>query len=44
MDILVGVCYIPLNQGKETDEAFYKQLAEVAPSPVLVLMQDIKLP
>lgn len=29
-DILVGICYRPTNQNEETDEAFYKHLAEVA--------------
>jgi len=29
-DVLVGVCYGLPNQDEETDEAFYKQLAEVA--------------
>ena len=29
-DILVGICYRPPNQDEETDEVFYKQLAEAA--------------
>ena len=29
-DILVGVCYRPLNQDEEKDEAFHEQLVEVA--------------
>lgn len=28
--MVVGVCYIPPNQDKQTEEAFYKQLAEVS--------------
>lgn len=30
VDILVVVCYRPLNQDEKTDEAFYKQLAEIS--------------
>ena len=40
VDILVEVCNRQPNQDKETDEAFYEQLAEVAQSPALVLMRD----
>ncbi|PKU43826.1 mitochondrial fission process protein 1 [Limosa lapponica baueri] len=29
-DIMVGVCYRPLNQDVEANEIFYKQLAEVS--------------
>ena len=36
----MGVCYRPPNQDEEMDKAFYKQLAEVAQSPALVLMGD----
>jgi len=39
-NILVGVSYRPPNQDEEMDKAFYKQLAEVAQSPALVLMGD----
>ena len=28
-DILVGICYRPLNQNEEKDEAFYERLAEI---------------
>lgn len=40
----VGVCYRPLNQDEEADEAFNKQLAEVIQLSVLVLIGDINLP
>jgi len=40
VDFLVGVCYRLPNQDEEMDEAFYKQLAEVAPSPAFVLMEN----
>ncbi|XP_032304298.1 uncharacterized protein LOC116654245 [Coturnix japonica] len=43
-DILVGVCYRPPNQDEETDEVFYKQLAQAARSPALVLMGDFNFP
>jgi len=43
-DILLGVCYRPPNQDEETDEVFYKQLAEVSQSLALVLMGDFNLP
>jgi len=43
-DILVKVCYRQPNQDEETDEAFYKQLAEAAQSPALVLMGDFNFP
>ena len=36
--ILVGVCYRPPNQDEETDEEFYRQLAEAAKSSALVLV------
>ncbi|KAJ7428451.1 hypothetical protein WISP_01229 [Willisornis vidua] len=43
-DILVGVCYSPPNQDDEGDEFFYKQLADVSRSAVLVLVGDFNLP
>ena len=43
-DILVGVCYRPPNQDEETDEVFYKRLAEVSQSLALVLVGDFNLP
>ena len=43
-DILVGICYRPLNQDEETDEVFYEQLAEAEQSPALVLMGDFNFP
>ncbi|KAK4818426.1 hypothetical protein QYF61_012960, partial [Mycteria americana] len=43
-DILLGVCYRPPNQDEDADEAFYKQLAGVSQSLVLVLMGDFNLP
>ena len=43
-DILVEVCYRPPNQDEEMNETFYKQLAEVAQSPALVLMGDFNFP
>ena len=43
-DILVGICYRPPNQDEETDEVFYKQLAEVLRSRALVLKGDFKFP
>ena len=36
----VEVCYRPPNQDEGTGEAFYKELAEVALLPTLVLMGD----
>ena len=44
MDILVGAFYKPPDWDEETDEVFYKQLAEVAQSPALVLMEDFNFP
>ena len=41
-DILVGVCYRPLNQDEETDEMFYEHLAEAGRLPALVLMSAIR--
>ena len=41
-DILMGICYRPLNQDEETNEVFYKQLAEAARLPALVLMSAIR--
>lgn len=38
------VCYRLSNQDEDTDERFYKQLAEVVQLPVLVLMEDFNLP
>ena len=38
--IMLGVSYRSPNQDEEMDEVFYKQLAEVAQSPALVLMGD----
>jgi len=35
--ILLEVCYRPPNQDEETDELFYKQLAQVGRLPALVL-------
>jgi len=43
-DILLGVCYRPLNQDEEGDEAFYKRLAEVSQLLALVLLGDFNLP
>ena len=43
-NILVGVCCRPPNQDEETDEAFYRQLAEVVLLPSLVLMGDFNFP
>ena len=43
-DMLVGVCYRLPNQDEESDEAFYKQLAESVQSPALVLMGDFNFP
>ena len=40
----MGVCYRPPNLDEETDEAFYKQLAEVTQSPALVLVGDFNFP
>ena len=40
----VEVCYRLSNQDEDTDERFYKQLAEVVQLPVLVLMEDFNLP
>ena len=44
VDVLVGVCYRLSYQDEETDEVFYKQLAEIVQSPVLVLMGDFNFP
>ncbi|KAK4815724.1 hypothetical protein QYF61_006762 [Mycteria americana] len=43
-DIVVGVCYRPLNHDEETDELFYKQLGEASQSLALVLVGDFNLP
>ncbi|GAB0209002.1 hypothetical protein GRJ2_003365900 [Grus japonensis] len=43
-DIMVGVCYRPLNQDEEADKIFYKQLGEVSQSLALVLVGDFNLP
>ncbi|KAK4822039.1 hypothetical protein QYF61_006952 [Mycteria americana] len=43
-DIVVGVCYRPPNQDKETGELFYKQLGEASRSLALVLVGDFNLP
>ena len=43
-DILLRLCYRPPNQDEEADEVFYKRLAEVSQSLVLVLVGDFKLP
>jgi len=40
----MGVCYRPLNQGEEMDEAFYEQFAEVTQSPALILVGDFNFP
>lgn len=40
-EMLIGVCYRPPNQDEETDEVFYKQMAEVAQSPALVLLGSL---
>ena len=40
----VEVCYRPPNQDEETDELFYKQLAEAVQLPALVLMGDFNFP
>ena len=44
VDVLVGVCYRLSYQDEETDEVFYKQLAEIVQSPALVLMGDFNFP
>ena len=44
LDILVGVCCRSPNQDEETNDAFYKQLAEVVQSPTHVLMGDFSFP
>ncbi|KAJ7409773.1 WD repeat-containing protein 92 [Willisornis vidua] len=43
-DILVGGCYRPTIQDEEADEIFYKQLGEVSPLLILVLIGDFNLP
>ena len=43
-DILLGVCYRPLNKGEEVGNLFYKQLDNVSGSSALVLVGKIKLP
>ncbi|RMC16177.1 hypothetical protein DUI87_08391 [Hirundo rustica rustica] len=43
-DILLGVCYHPLNQEEEVDNLFYKQLENVSGSSALVLVGDFNLP
>lgn len=43
-DILVGVCYRPLNQDEETEETFCEQLVEVTQLLALVLMGHFNLP
>jgi len=43
-DILLGICYRPLNQDQDVDEVFYKRLAEVSQSLALVLVRVFNLP
>jgi len=38
VDIMVGFCYRPLNQGEQTDEIFYQQLGEVSRLLAFILM------
>jgi len=44
VDIIVGVCYSPLDQEEEDDEAFYKQLQAASQLQALVLMGDFNHP
>ena len=39
-DIIVGICYRPLNQEDQMDEALYKQIGAASCSQALVLMGD----
>lgn len=41
---LVGVYHRPLNQDKEADEAFYKQLVEISQLLAFVILRDFNLP
>jgi len=43
-DMLVGVCYRPLNQDEDTDEIFCKQLGVVSQLLAVVLMGNFNLP
>ncbi|KAJ7398422.1 mitochondrial fission process protein 1 [Pitangus sulphuratus] len=42
-DILIGVCYRPPNEDEETDESFYKRLANVSRLLPFVLVRDFNL-
>ncbi|TRZ08586.1 hypothetical protein HGM15179_018522 [Zosterops borbonicus] len=43
-DILLGVCYCPLNQEEEVDNLFYKQLENVSGAPAFLLVGYFNLP
>ncbi|PKU41387.1 rna-directed dna polymerase from mobile element jockey-like [Limosa lapponica baueri] len=43
-DFVLEVCYRPPNQDEQTDEVFYKWLAEDSQLPALVLVGDFNLP
>ena len=43
-DIVLGVCYRPLDRVEEMDESFYKRLAVVLEACALVLMGDFNFP
>ncbi|CAM4695697.1 unnamed protein product [Lepidochelys kempii] len=43
-DVVVGVCYRPLDQRHEVDEAFFWQLTEATRSHALILMGDFNFP
>ena len=43
-DIIMEVCYRPLNQDEEVDKILYRQLGEVSRSLPLVLVWDFNFP
>ncbi|TRZ06605.1 hypothetical protein HGM15179_020502, partial [Zosterops borbonicus] len=43
-DIVLGVCYPPLDQEEEVNNLFYKQLENLSGSSALVLVGDFNLP
>ena len=43
-DIIVEVCYRPLNQDEEVDKIIYRQLGEVLRSLPPVLVEDFNFP
>ncbi|CAM5165610.1 unnamed protein product, partial [Eretmochelys imbricata] len=43
-DVVLGICYRPLDQGDEVDKAFFWQLTAVTRSHALVLMGDFNHP